>query len=545
MFKVIIVDDEHLIRNRLRYGFNWDELGYELIGEAANGLEAIDLIERFSPDVAIVDIAMPNLNGLELTKILRGKGNDIKIILLTGHSKFEYAREALAEHVHYYMLKPIDEDEFIKTLRDLASQLNAECSRKLRLQHMEYQIDNAMLVLEGKFFHDLFNMNRHGSGEEKISRKLKEYNIGADSNNCILLLEIERFVTYQDDPEVQHRLVSTTDMMHNIFKDYIGYKVIYDIYNDYVIVVMDLQKRSALSDKNYLVNFLSKAKGLMECHFNCPVNIALGSAHTGIEGLINSYREAEYALRNCFVFEGSEVVDYEVIQPYIGKKYRIQSITLSELTIAMQADNFAICSKIIEKIFDDIISEHILYKEIQGVVAQIISGASKFASDNGIDIQDVMGEYADVETVIKEASTVNDVCAWCTGVIEALLDQRRSLFKKIHNVDLAKKVQRYILDNFSDPELSLEQISGSFFIAATYISSNFKRVNGLSIMQYITKIRLEKARDLLAEGGTDIKTVAVQTGYSDEYYFSRCFKKYFGISPSNYVKAKLQKKYNN
>ncbi|MGI6777300.1 MAG: response regulator [Acetivibrionales bacterium] len=544
MHKVIIVDDEHLIRKRLKYGFNWGELGYELAGEASNGLEAINLIEEVSPDVAIVDIAMPNLNGLELAKVLRSKGNNIKIILLTGHSKFEYAREALAEHVYYYMLKPIDEDEFIKILKELAVHLDDECSKKRHIQNMENQVNKARFLLDGDFFHKFFCSDRQSIGDEKNYIKLEEFNIDLNSSNFILLIEIGRLINYVDDGMLSEGFSQIRDIIQNTFKNKEGYEIAYDIYCGYIIAIINSQKMGFPYDRSTIAKYLGEAVTLMEERFNSHALIGFGSAYSGIEGIMDSFHEAKYALKNRLVLKGRKVLDYESIRPYIGRKYRIGLDTISELRMAMSIHDFSKASRIINKVFDELSIKHILYDEILEAVKQLVKVAEELASDSGIDIHDIMGEYADADIVVKEANTVNEIGIWYTGFVEALFDRRKSLLKKGRNVELVQKVQEYILQNYSDTELSLGKIASDLYIAATYISSTFKQVSGISLVQYITKVRLEKAKELLSGGIADIKIVAQQAGYNDEYYFSRCFKKYYGISPSNYAKIKIQEGFN-
>ena len=116
MLKVLIVDDEMLIRKRLRYGFEWEELGFIIEGEAEDGAKALEMMMENKYDVAIVDIAMPGLNGVELTKELRNRQCNTEIIFLTGHSDFQYAKQAITYGVFDYILKPINEDEFVASL---------------------------------------------------------------------------------------------------------------------------------------------------------------------------------------------------------------------------------------------------------------------------------------------------------------------------------------------------------------------------------------------------------------------------------------------
>ena len=123
MFRVILVDDEMLVRKRLLLGFDWQAMGYEVADDVGSGAEALRLIGQNSYDLAIVDIAMPGINGIELVKRLREERNGIPVIFLTGHSDFAYAKQDITYGVSHYILKPVNEEEFIGVLEDMHKKL--------------------------------------------------------------------------------------------------------------------------------------------------------------------------------------------------------------------------------------------------------------------------------------------------------------------------------------------------------------------------------------------------------------------------------------
>ena len=119
MNTVFIVDDESTIRQGLKCIIEWDKLGFEIIGEAANGKDALTFILQNNPDVVMLDIRIPKLSGLEVAEQARQKGYQGKIIILSGFSDFKYAQEAIRHGVEYYLTKPIDEDELTETIQTI------------------------------------------------------------------------------------------------------------------------------------------------------------------------------------------------------------------------------------------------------------------------------------------------------------------------------------------------------------------------------------------------------------------------------------------
>lgn len=116
-YKVLLVDDEEEVRNAIEQRINWEELGFEVIGKAQNGVKAMEIAEKLQPDVVITDIKMPYMNGLELARNLKEENPGVRILILTGFDEFEYAKEAVHLEIEEYILKPINANELSECLK--------------------------------------------------------------------------------------------------------------------------------------------------------------------------------------------------------------------------------------------------------------------------------------------------------------------------------------------------------------------------------------------------------------------------------------------
>ena len=154
-YKVLLVDDEEEVRNAIEQRINWEELGFEVIGKAQNGVKAMEIAEKLQPDVVITDIKMPYMNGLELARNLKEENPGVRILILTGFDEFEYAKEAVHLEIEEYILKPINANELSECLKRLKNVLDKEREEKLNVRKLEQYYTDSLPVLQTNFFSSL------------------------------------------------------------------------------------------------------------------------------------------------------------------------------------------------------------------------------------------------------------------------------------------------------------------------------------------------------------------------------------------------------
>ena len=147
-YKVLLVDDEEEVRNAIEQRINWEELGFEVIGKAQNGVKAMEIAEKLQPDVVITDIKMPYMNGLELARNLKEENPGVRILILTGFDEFEYAKEAVHLEIEEYILKPINANELSECLKRLKNVLDKEREEKLNVRKLEQYYTDSLPVLK-------------------------------------------------------------------------------------------------------------------------------------------------------------------------------------------------------------------------------------------------------------------------------------------------------------------------------------------------------------------------------------------------------------
>ncbi|UUZ84769.1 response regulator [Paenibacillus sp. P26] len=151
MYKILLVDDEAIVREAIKERINWQEHGFECVGDCENGLEAVELVERFRPDIVLTDICMPFMDGLELTRYLSRACPATRVVILTGHEDFDYAQQAVKLKVTDYILKPITASELGEVLARIRGEMDAEAKRHEDLFRLRQRLNESFPVAEGAF----------------------------------------------------------------------------------------------------------------------------------------------------------------------------------------------------------------------------------------------------------------------------------------------------------------------------------------------------------------------------------------------------------
>ena len=375
MRKILLVDDEYYFRQALKASFPWEENGFTVCGEARDGEEALAQVIALAPDIALVDINMPIRDGLAFAGDIREGGHPLKIVMLSGHSEFAYARQALHLGVSDYLLKPVDDGALLQTLRDLDTQLSREEHQRLEMTRLRQQ---------------------------------------------------------------------ATD---------------------------------------------------------------------------------------------SHPVPLVTLGPAILKKNLLQASMRVNLLMNMRTCNREAAATIVASAFDDARKEKADQDTLAVFCMDLASLCLELLDDMGIDEKPVFPDrstrLADhVHTLRTAAET--EACAMdlLTRTMDVLAAGRHSKSEQ-----LVLDVKTYVAAHLADEQLSVDHLSKSLFVHYSHLCHVFKRETGLTLNEYITGQRMEKARALFDEGHQLVSDVAARVGYQDANYFGRLFKKRFGPTPSRYVET--------
>ena len=320
--------------------------GYEIEDEAGDGASALELFAQKQYDLAIVDIAMPGMNGIDLVKKIRELQYQTYVIFLTGHSDFKYAQQAIQYGVYDYILKPINEDAFIEVLNKLHVKIEKENSRAVLFDELEKKKDYMDSVLEAKIFSDYLHDASRQDLEEPIRESLREVGICNEDAYQIILLRMDLFLKEHVEPSKQAEIVQ--EGCRHVREDQPCLAVC-DIYEDYMILVISSEDDGKApvwnQEAEKLAHVLCKNTG-------GGVQCGISLLHRGTAQMGNAYAEAFSALNNAKILKVN-TLSYQMVKDRKNIYYKIPNQELKDLQYHITKNNFKGCQEIIQRIFKE------------------------------------------------------------------------------------------------------------------------------------------------------------------------------------------------
>lgn len=536
MIKVILVDDEFLVRVRLKSCVNWNELGFEIAGEAENGDDALRLINDVQPQLAIVDIHMPFVNGLDFARIIRDQHPGIKVVILTGYSSFEYARSALQAGVVNYLLKPVIKDELQKILIQVKEQITQEAQLRETIEDLKVNSRERISLLKQRYVQTLLE----GAVQDFSDEEAEKFRLFCprlqNSGLVVAVISIDGLNSgdaYKKDKELWRFAVS--NIFGEIFENSGCFEISYDTRGQIILIVntMNLQKSDPAIDH---VSLCETAKSLIREYLKFTVTIGVGKAHEGMAGICASYREAQTALKNRLIFGNDRIIEYGFIE---SRKGMITDDTdfRQTMLINLRLGNTKVVIQELHRIFASIVEKGLLVENLYMVLSELLLTITNFIKENEINMWEVTDEDMNISDMLDNKETVDEIENSFKNILYNVVKVYNSR-KYMGHARVADKVKAYIDKNYSNTDLSLENIASNMSVNASHLSNIFKKESGLSVIEYLTECRMRKAKELIDGGNKKLYEIADSVGFNDPYYFSKCFKKTFGVSASRYFKNK-------
>ena len=483
-YKVILVDDEVEVIDVMKKKIRWNDLGFDVVGSATNGVKALELVEKLQPDVVLTDIKMPYMDGLELARKLNQDYPNIYIMLCTGFDEFEYAKEAVHLEIKEYMLKPISATELSESLMKLKATLDREREEKLNVKKLEDYFQEVLPKLQSNFFISLIEGRVR---EEDYERFLLDYQVDMKGPLfcCIIFHTSENDVPDGMNPlllsmsverEIKQRLMENCNCQEFI-------------YMGNTILIMELHSEdeiAQLTDK--CDRFCRWAWRIM----GAAVTAGVGTVCNNLYDISISYEGAR------------EAVSYRVL--YGTKRAIKETEKLHKNAATISQYNLA--------------------------TMEIVSGFFKFCANNSMDFNEISGNVQNLYervTQLDESSMTNWIINMSMAISEKLRSTRNSTSRRI-----ITDAQNIVKDRYMEPALSLDDVCADLGVSNSYFSSIFKKETGQSFVSYLTDYRMDRAEEMVLNTDEKSYKIAEKVGYQDANYFSYVFKKKFGVSPSKY-----------
>lgn len=513
MFKVLIVDDEPFILDGMPHVVKWEEYGLEIAAKAADGIAALDILEKNDIHLLIVDIRMPRMDGLELIRQIKKRGLDIKIIILSGYDDFQYVKEAVKLGIENYLLKPVEEEELSSTLLNTVEKLENELYQKNRIK-----MDNRILK-----DNILFRWVTGNIGPEELMNRADLLDINLFTDNyliCIVRALNNRY------PSAEIRNICEKVLLpreSTIFSNFIT--------GDTVIL---------FSWKNAAIHIPAPRKLMELCmselnrHLKENILITIGPAEAGYQNAHKSYSNACKLLDYQFLLPPNTIIDYENVKnnnSNIEASFSLKT-DYELLKNFISSGNLPLALEFIDTLYAAISkAEGVTPEYVRSLVLEILfnvfGNLHPFSGHCGADS---INRDADLYEMLS-TSTLSEVFSWLKSVIENHIHQSDEAHEKINPI--VKSVLQFIDKNY-DQEMSLKTLSGAYNINAAYLGQLFKNATGEMFTNYLNRVRIEKAKEMLTETNAKSCDIAVRVGYGNINYFSNIFKKLTGLYPIEY-----------
>lgn len=528
--RVVVVDDEPLEINLIKNCIDWKFLDMEIVGEAQNAISGMDLVEELSPDILFTDINMPIIDGIKFSEMVIQRRPKTKIVILSGYDDFDYAQKSIKIGVLDFLLKPINNDEVFKSASKLKNIIDYERESYNEYNSLKKQLSDNLPYIKEKFLIELLSRNFE---TEKIINKASFLGLRFKYQSAqVAAIEINS--SSIDDDNVNNwtyfiRNIKTMNMIKDFFQR-----------DEFIYIFYDTLNRIIILNNNENIDLFEKCETLKTKiidNTQYSVSIGLGGIKKHMWEIHTSYKESLDALKYRVTVGNNIVILYDHIN--IGNNNNIYNINeLNEkMSFYLKSGLYDKAAFLVNQYFEniDLKSKNTL-KDIRVIVMNIIAINFKTLIGMGIDNTD--------EIYNSQIASFNELLLLDT-LPDTIKFLHKIIFESIKTInaqqtrqidDIIIKAKKYIDDNLGDNELSLSLIAKHLYLNPSYLSRMFKKEIGISFVEYLTKIRMEKAIELLKEGYMKAFEIADRIGISDPNYFSTCFKKYTSLSISEYKK---------
>lgn len=509
MIKVMIVDDEILAIEHLKILLNWEELGFEIIGEALSAKKAMELVRSTFPQVIFMDIRMPVVDGLSLSEKILALNPNMKIVLLTSHRDFEYAKKAINIGISHFLLKhEMNKSNLAKELRKIHEELvgEEEIARSVKSQSIRDLL----------FFGNKTGIN-------------KFYPKGNKGNYCMFYLKVDRpYPIFDERIERNSKFQRLNLECIKENSDEVEFVEVIPIDKEKAVLLCSTKKRST-ERENWQILYHTALKLQREfVDLGVSVSIFISPLFKNIEQLTEIYAQCEEKSSAIVLFDKGSIIN-------------LQNLIVSDLDIQENCREVARClnehnDDIIQMVQDafELVKLNFHPVTLRFLCKELISLLENLRNQHHLP------SYLDTdvrnELHADELFNLKDIMQW-------IIDEYRKITSTKDEINYSTKVEltlRYIHENYQR-DFTINEIGEKLSISGDHLRHIFKKETGNTIIDYLTWYRIEQSKKLLQKEEYKIYEIGEMIGYKTSQYFSLVFKRMTGATPKEY-KESLNKK---
>ena len=548
MLKIFLAEDEVIVRETIKRMIPWEELGFELVGEAADGEMALPLLIRQKPDLLITDIKMPFMDGLTLAKLAKKELPELKIVILSGYDDFNYAKQAINIGVEDYLLKPITKNALIERLSEIRSRYEHEKTQKEYYEKFQREMQAYEKNSSRDFFEALVRGSMDMMEVYKKAEKLGVDIVAEAYNILIFTMNSEEDFSGQKEGYSEWEAESL-EMLEEFFSGHPSAMLFRSNIFSYGVLLKG-QKESI---KEITKECVGKIQGILKRkESKREWFLAVGQPVERLSQIKKSYHTASRAFSQRYLY-GENILYYDEMEMM---EHRSGQADTNDNAYLKKVDVNALNPAILQKFLSNGIQEEtenfvkdyfyaigqepmesLVFRNY--VILNVRFSVITFLKGLGCDTEGMEPENTE-EILAESGKNIESAIAYAEKMVsQAITIRDQNSGNK--NRSILKTAVDFIESHYMEEEISLNTVANVANVSANHFSALFSQNMGQTFIEYLTSLRMNKAKELLRCTGMRSSEIAGEIGYKDAHYFSYLFKKTQGMTPSDYRKVREDK----
>lgn len=526
MITLLIADDEFHIRNGILQFVPWKELSIEAVVEAADGLAALSMYEQAKPNVLLLDINMPGISGLEVGRRIREKDPDAQIIFLTGYDDFDKAKEAISLQASDYLLKPVAYGELVQALSKASCKIAEVLEKNEYVVHLERKIHEFSPAASERILLDWLQHQRSPSEAEALLSDLGVV-IPLHAPYLIYAVEIDDFHRYMDDVSQRDRdlyLYAYKKLAQEVFESAGRTAHVIHFSPSRLIIIVVLGDR-ILAETEWNAD-AERLKEAYRNYLKLSITIGVSRPADNAVGLPAAYREAVMAVDHRSYVGGGITIPYRLVEPAVVSGKRLLGKELYLMSEIRSGNDTNVINTLTEWCEE---LRELPLPDAKMIASQLLLFVMRLMKEAEVKVDAI---HADPIGSVMKCETSKEVTGHVTSFVMEVGKAIHSV-KNRPSMKVMEKAKQWIRQHLAE-EINLTKLAGYLHMSPNYVSTLFKQSTGETFIEFVTRMRFERAKELLSDPGLKMHEISASIGFTDANYFSIAFKKHHGISPSEF-----------
>ncbi len=530
MYKLLIVEDEKSTREGLRDCVDWQLYNVGEVFDACNGKEAIEILVNNSIDIVLTDVVMPLIDGIELTRYIRQEGIPVKVIFISGYCDMPYLKSAFELDAIDYILKPIELAELERVMKKVVAMCDREVQQKKAVQEMKTKLAVSIPILREKFITDLLMGNIRDEHVIVERTRFLEIPFLIDDYYTVITAHInfnaDGSVWNIEDREIYRmRIREVIDSILGV--QYVSFCL--TMRDDELVIIIN--SKSSIS-YNETIKVAQEIQRSVKDKIGVELSIGIGEEVRYIRQICRSYQKSLCALDQEYFLGKGKIIHYkdinfgESISDYYPHHLQEQIFN------AIRLGKEQLVRSLVEEFFEEIQNNTGMNVEyIQTICIEFVILAQKLLLESN-DIRLNIDQRKDLWKGILKQKTLSQTKEWmCTQLCDMV--KQIAIIHSQRSRSIIERIKKTVQERYRD-NITIQTLAQEFFITPNYLSMLFKKETGEGFKEYLTRIRVEKAKKLMQNSSLKLYEIAEAVGYTDPDYFTKVFKKYTGVTPTEY-----------